>query len=129
MYIALKHAHLTGAILSLALTLAWSFAAWTAPPATPEARPGRISALYIAHRACGGLAGLSGLLVTFVGPWQAMLFPYLGLTAFIAHGYAAAVSKREFVSGSGRDRRRRTALVLQVLAIAVAWAVMNAKTL
>ena len=125
MYSALKHAHLTFAILSLVLTLAWTLAAWTAPQRSSEARRSKIGALYIALRAGGGLAGLSGLLVTFVGPWHTMVFPYLGLAAFIAHGYAAAASKREL--GTGRDARRRAALALQLLAIAAAWAVMNAK--
>jgi hypothetical protein len=124
MYTALKHTHLLTAVLSLLLTVLWSALAWRAR-STGDLR-GRARAVYIIHRASAGLAGLSGLAVTFIGPWRLMLFPYVGLAAFIAHGLAASVSRRSL--GAGQDAVRRTALLAQIAALLFSAYVMSAKT-
>ena len=125
MYIALKHAHVAGAIASLVLTITWAVVAWRVSPANGATPSRTAAALYVAHRVAGGLAGLTGVLVTFVGPWRTMLFPYIGLAAFVVHGFAAAASKHD--DHRARPARRRSALIVQISAIALAWLVMYAK--
>ncbi|HIE1388023.1 TPA: hypothetical protein ACXJSN_003248 [Pseudomonas aeruginosa] len=126
MYIALKHSHLLTAVLSLLLTVAWSFLAWNGGKGDPAGPSGGKKATYIAHRAVAGLMGLTGLAVTFVGPWQFMLFPYVGLALFLVHGMAATMSRRVFASEHGATRRR-VALLVQVVALLLAFYLMRAK--
>lgn len=124
MYLALKHSHTLTAVLSLLCTFIWVLVAWNG------AKPGRqllgkLRAVYITNRAMAGVAGITGLLVTFVGPWREFVFPYIGLAAFIAHGVFAAASKRAF--GSGKAVWQRGTLLAQVAALLVASAVMTTK--
>ncbi|HFJ0420273.1 TPA: hypothetical protein ACGS08_002856 [Pseudomonas aeruginosa] len=123
MYIALKHSHLLTAVLSLLLTVAWAFLAWNGGNAGPS---GSKKATYIAHRAVAGLMGLTGLAVTFVGPWRLMLFPYVGLALFLVHGMAATMSRRVFASEHGATRRR-VSLLVQMVALLLAFYLMRAK--
>jgi len=124
MYLALKHSHTLAAVLSLLCTLAWAIVAWNG--AKPGSQLlGKLKVVYIANRATTGIAGITGLLVTFVGPWREFVFPYIGLTAFIAHGLFATVSKRAF--GSNKDLLQRSVLLAQVAALLVASAVMTMK--
>ncbi|THF63636.1 hypothetical protein E6C76_13660 [Pseudothauera nasutitermitis] len=124
MYLAFKHIHLATAVLSLLLAFVWTLAAWRAASA-PGGQPGKVRVFYILDQAAAGLAGLSGLLVTLVGPWKLMLFPYIGLVAFIGHGLAAGAAWRTLMSG--RKAVPKTALILQNLALLLAAYVMAAK--
>ena len=127
MYIAFKHLHLTTAILSLLLTLTWSVMAWRGRSLADGGFSGKLKTTYVIHRVTAGLAGFTGLAVTYIGPWQMMIFPYIGLAAFIVHGLAATASKRTFVSD--RHGQRRVALLIQVAALVFSACIMNAKPL
>lgn len=125
MYIALKHSHTLTAALTVLLTVIWSIWAWRSrTPANGLA--GKDKAIYVAHRIVAGLAGITGLAVTFVGPWRAMLFPYIGLAAFVMHGLAAGASRR-FFSSEADAAKRRVALLIQVAALGISAFVMAAK--
>ena len=126
MYLAFKHSHLFTAILSMLLTVIWSVLAWNANAANQGGLSGKPRAIYIAHRAVGGLAGLTGVGVTFAGPWQMMIFPYVGLAAFVVHGIAAGISKRTFGDRQS-DGKRRMALAVQLAALLLAAYVMMVK--
>ncbi|MRD73615.1 hypothetical protein GH865_10175 [Rhodocyclus tenuis] len=124
MYPALQHSHALTAALSLLFTLAWAAVAWgKVTPSTTLG--GKQKVLYIANRAVTGIAGITGLAVTFLGPWREYIFPYLGLAAFVVHGIFAAISKRAYLSGE--DSRRRIALLMQIAALLFASAVMATK--
>lgn len=125
MYLALKHSHLATAVVAILLTWAWTLVAWRRAAAGQRDFSGGTRGWYIGNRVGGGLAALSGLGVSFAGPWATMWFPYLGLAAFIVHGFAAAASKRALISGDGF--RLGLALVLQNLAWLFAAYVMVAK--
>ena len=62
MYTALKHSHMLLAVLTLLLSAAYLFMAWETTPA------GKSTMVYVFTRIFGGLAALTGLAVTFVGP-------------------------------------------------------------
>lgn len=123
-YLALKHSHSLTAVLALLITLAWAAVAWN------SAKPGSTllglrKAIYIANRAITGIAGITGLLITFVGPWREFVFPYIGLAAFVAHGLFAAASKRAL--GSNKHLWLRGTLLAQIAALLLASAVMATK--
>lgn len=126
MYLAFKHSHLLTAALSMLLTVIWSILAWQGGTGTRGALAGRARAIYITHRVVAGLAGITGLAVTFIGPWRMMLFPYIGLAAFVAHGIAATVSKRTFADEHGASKRQ-AALLIQIVALLLSAYVMAAK--
>lgn len=126
MYTAFKHIHALSAVLGLLATLAWGTLAWRdADTNAPFA--GRRKLTYILNRALVGLAGLSGIAVTWAGPWGTMLFPYLGLALFIAHGFAAGASKKAL--GSGQAGHRQVLLLFQIAALLAASALMAIKPL
>lgn len=126
MYLAFKHSHLLTAVLSLLLTLVWTAVAWNARPAAAGQLNGTPRWIYIAHRVIAGLAGITGLAVTFAGPWRSMVFPYIGLAAFIVHGIAATVSKRTFADAQ-KTAMRRIALLIQIAALLLSAYIMAAK--
>lgn len=125
MYIAFKHAHALTAALTVLLTVIWSFWAWPSRTGVSGVA-GKDKAIYVAHRIVAGLAGITGLAVTFAGPWRAMVFPYIGLAAFVMHGLAAGASKRFFASEAD-SAKRRAALLIQVAAVGISGFVMAIK--
>lgn len=125
MYQGVKHLHLASAILALLITLLWTIVAWRGRSADAGDLNGRARFIYVIHRAMAGLAGLSGLGLSVVGPWRTMAFPYIGLAAFVMHGIAATVSQRTFASG--QHHRRRAALLIQIAALVFSAWLMNAK--
>lgn len=125
MYIALKHAHTLTAALTVLLTVIWWIWAWRSRTGV-SGLAGKDKAIYVAHRIIAGLAGITGLAVTLIGPWRAMLFPYIGLAAFVMHGLAAGASKRFFASEADAGKRR-VALLIQVAALGISACVMAAK--
>jgi len=124
MYIAFKHMHALTAVLSLLLTLAWSVVAWRGALPARTTLTGKARAFYIGNRVSTGLAGITGLAVTFVGPWSAMVFPYIGLAAFLVHGVAASWSKRALLA---RESRLPLTLLVQNAALLLAAYLMAAK--
>jgi len=96
MYDVAMMLHRLTAVLAILGTLVWAVAALRG--AAPGLTGGR-KGLYIAAMATTGIAGLTGLAVTFVGPWSAMLFPYLGLVAVALHGVAGGMAKRAALAG------------------------------
>jgi hypothetical protein len=124
LYLALKHSHSLSAALALLITLVWTALAWnSAKPGS--AAVGLRKAVYIANRAITGIAGITGLLITFVGPWREFIFPYVGLAAFVVHGLFAAASKRAL--GSDKSLWLRGTLLAQIAALLLASAVMATK--
>ncbi|AKU12377.1 hypothetical protein AzCIB_2484 [Azoarcus sp. CIB] len=126
MYLALKHSHLLTAALSIFLTGVWTVLAWNGSRRTSGGLGGQAKVTYIAHRIVSGLAGLTGLAVTAVGPWHAMLFPYIGLAAFVVHGIAANISKKTF-DAAHEARKRRVALLIQIAALVLSAYAMVSK--
>jgi hypothetical protein len=125
MYIALKHAHTLTAALTVLLTTIWSIWAWRSRIGVTSLA-GKDKAIYVAHRIVAGLAGITGLAVTFACPWRAMLFPYIGLAAFVMHGVTAGASKRFFASEADAAKRQ-VALLIQVAALVISGFVMAIK--
>jgi hypothetical protein len=126
MYLAFKHSHLLMAILSMLLTCIWAIIAWHGAREYSAGLMGKTRAIYIAHRAVAGLAGLTGIGVTLAGPWSTMLFPYVGLLAFLVHGMAATISRKTFV-GQQYARKRKLSLLVQVIALLLSAYVMMVK--
>lgn len=117
MYTALKHSHMLFAVLTLLLSLAYLVIAWKPVPS------GKSTLTYICTRIFGGIAALTGLAVTFVGPWQHMMFPYIGLILYVVHGLCVGFAKRSV----DPIRTRRILLLLQLLALIVMTGLMSAK--
>ena len=119
MYIALKHSHMLLAVLSLLCALLFTALAWKPLPA----RKATLS--YVFTRVFGGLAALTGLAVTFVGPWQQMMYPYIGLILYVVHGVCCGVAKRLLTAPN--PSTRRLVLVLQLVFLLATAAIMGAK--
>lgn len=124
MYNIFNEAHRGLAILSLLLTLGWAGLLLAArQPMAELARPHRL--VYAGAMASTGLVGITGIVVTAMGPWMATLFPWLGLVAVAGHGVAGARSRRALVAGD-----RTSALVaagVQIVLLAAAYGLMTVK--
>lgn len=119
MYTALKHSHLLLAVLTLLLSIAFAVMAWQLSPAR------KTTFVYIFTRVFGGLAAITGLAVTFVGPWQHMTYPYLGLILYVVHGLCAGFARRALAPQ--QLALRKTLLIGQLTALLVMTALMGAK--
>lgn len=126
MYFAFKHLHLLTAVLTLLLTLIWTAIAWRSRSGPGSQLAGRAKVVYIFHRAIAGLAGITGLVLTFIGPWRYMVFPYIGLALFLVHGVAAKISRQTF-SAMEQATRRRVALLVQIVVLLLSAYVMARK--
>lgn len=119
MYTALKHSHMLLAVLTLLLSAAYLFMAWKTTPA------GKSTMVYVFTRIFGGLAALTGLAVTFVGPWQHMMYPYIGLILYVIHGLCIGFAKRS--ADTPQAGLRRSLLALQFLMLIALTGLMGAK--
>ncbi|CAO3439143.1 hypothetical protein [Azospirillum argentinense] len=97
MYAFFAHLHSAASLLSLAATLAWGWAAMN--HSAGAGMTGRRKGLYVAAMATTGFAGLTGLAITFAGPWSQMLFPYVGVAAVAGHGMAGKAVKGALMRG------------------------------
>lgn len=119
MYTAFKHAHMLFAVFTLLLSIAYLGMAWKITPA------GKSTLVYVLTRIFGGIAALTGLGVTFVGPWQHMMYPYIGLILYVVHGLCMGFAKRS--ADPAKAGSRRAMLVLQLAALLVLTGLMGAK--
>lgn len=119
MYATLKHSHMLFAVLTLLLSVAYLAMAWKPTPA------GKSTLIYVFARIFGGIAALTGLGVTFVGPWQHMMYPYIGLILYVVHGLCIGFAKRS--AQPSQINMRRTLLVLQFVALIALTGLMGAK--
>ena len=119
MYTAFKHSHMLLAVLTLVLSIAFVVLAWKPIPSRKS------TLVYVFTRVFGGLAALTGLAVTFIGPWQHMMYPYIGLILYVVHGLAAGFAKR--ASAVTDISKRRTFLVIQLLVLLAMTGLMGAK--
>lgn len=119
MYAALKHSHMLLAVLSLLCALLFTALAWKPLPSTKS------TLWYVLTRISGGLAALTGLTVTFVGPWQQMAYPYIGLILYVVHGLCAGFAKRQITAPALGTRR--TLLVAQLLFLVATAGIMSTK--
>lgn len=119
MYIALKHSHMLLAVLSLLSSLLFTALAWKAVPAR------RATLSYVFTRVFGGLAALTGLGITFVGPWQHMVYPYIGLILYVVHGVCAGFAKRQMPTTTLVTRR--VMLLAQLLVLMATAGIMSTK--
>ncbi|MDE1555842.1 MULTISPECIES: hypothetical protein [Comamonas] len=119
MYTALKHSHMLLAVLTLLLAVGFAALAWQATPARKSAL------VYVCTRIFGGLAALTGLAITFVGPWQQMMYPYIGLILYVVHGLAIGFAKR--ADSPAKLGQRRGLLAVQLLALLALTGLMGAK--
>lgn len=126
MYLAFKHSHLLTGLLALLASLAWVALAWPGArnaSGVTERTPRRV---YLVFQSLSGLAALTGIGVTLAGPWQTLMFPYIGLAAFVLHSIAAGISKRLFASPE-QALKRRVALLVQLSALLFAAWIMSFK--
>lgn len=119
MYIALKHSHMLLAVLTFVMSIAYLAMAWKPTPAAKS------TLVYVFARIFGGLAALTGLGVTFVGPWQQMMYPYIGLILYAIHGLCLGFAKRS--STPQQLGLRHTLLVSQLLILVALTGLMGAK--
>ena len=119
MYTALKHSHMLLAVLTLLLSIAFAAMAFKPTPA------GKSTLVYVLTRIFGGLAALSGLAITFVGPWQHMMYPYVGLILYVVHGLCIGFAKR--ANTPAQLGARRTLLIAQVAALCALTVLMRLK--
>lgn len=119
MYTVLKHSHMLFAVLTLLVSTVYLLMAWKPLPS------GKSTLLYVFARIFGGLAALTGLGVTFAGPWQHMMYPYIGLILYVVHGLCIGFAKRS--SAPGKLGLRRGMLVLQLLMLLALTGLMGAK--
>ncbi len=119
MYIALKHSHLLFAVLTLLLSILYAAMAWKPTPAAKS------TLVYVLARIGGGIAALTGLGVTFVGPWQHMMYPYIGLILYVVHGLCLGFAKRS--GDPAKAGVRRTLLILQFAVLLALTGLMGAK--
>jgi len=119
MYTALKHSHMLFAVLTLLLSITYLAMAWKPTPA------GKSTLVYVIARICGGIAALTGLGVTFVGPWQHMMYPYLGLILYVVHGLSLGFAKR--ITDPSKLGMRKALLILQFIILLVLTGLMGAK--
>ena len=119
MYTIFKHSHMLFAVLTLLLSIAYLAMAWKTQPA------GKSTLIYVLARIFGGIAALTGLGVTFVGPWQHMMYPYIGLILYVVHGLALGFAKR--MAQPQQVGMRRGLLGLQLLLLLALTGLMGAK--
>lgn len=119
MYTALKHSHMLFAVLTLLLSIVYLALAWKPEPS------GKSTLVYVFTRILGGLAALTGLAVTFAGPWRHMAYPYVGLILYVVHGLCIGFAKRS--SAPAKLGLRRALLALQLIMLLVMTALMGAK--
>ena len=68
---------------------------------------------------------LRSLAITFVGPWQQMMYPYIGLILYVVHGLAIGFAKR--ADSPAKLGQRRGLLAVQLLALLALTGLMSAK--
>lgn len=119
MYAALKHSHMLFAVLTLLASIIYLAMAWKPTPAAKS------TLVYVFTRIFGGIAALTGLGVTFVGPWQQMMYPYIGLILYVIHGLCIGFAKRS--AAPTKTGMRRVLLLLQFLALIALTGLMGAK--
>lgn len=119
MYTAFKHSHMLFAVLTLLLSIAYLAMAWKATPAAKS------TLVYVFTRIAGGIAALTGLGVTFAGPWQQMMYPYIGLILYVIHGLCLGYAKRQ--AAPAQLGVRRGLLVAQLVLLLGLTALMGAK--
>lgn len=107
------------AVLTLLVSIAYLAMAWKPTPA------GRSTLVYVFARIFGGIAALTGLGVTFAGPWQHMMYPYIGLILYVVHGLCIGFAKRS--TQANQTTMRRTLLALQLLVLIILTGLMGAK--
>ena len=119
MYPAFQHSHTLLAVLALLASILFTFMAWKSTPAAKS------TLVYVLTRIFGGLAALTGLVVTFVGPWQHMSYPYIGLILYALHGLCAGFAKRQLKAPT--PGLRRVLLTAQLILLIATAGIMGAK--
>lgn len=119
----IHYTHLASASLAILTTAAMAFLGWNLIPRGQSRLIGLSKAVYLFMRISTGVAGLSGLWLTIAGSWQVMWFPWLGLLAFLLHGFAASAGKRALAH---RQSRRLHGLLLLQNGLLLAAAVLMA---
>ena len=119
MYTALKHSHMLFAVLTLLMSILYLAMAFKPTPASKS------TLVYVFARIFGGIAALTGLGVTFVGPWQQMMYPYIGLILYVVHGLCLGFAKR--LADPAKLGTRRVLLILQLVVLFALTGLMGAK--
>lgn len=121
MHEMLNGLHSLFAVLGLVTTIAWGALALTRN--RPGALGGATRGLYVGAMATTGLSGITGLVVTFLGPWVTMAFPWIGLVIVGIHGFAGKRAKQSVMTGG----RPVVLIVLQVAVLLAAGFIMAKK--
>ena len=117
LYLALRHSHVGLSALAAITTLLWVVMAWRKTGSGVQLLPKWLRTTYAVNRATVGLAGLTGLWLTLIGPWHLFLFPYLGLVGLCMHEVIAVFAKRAYLHGSLKRHSLLTAQAVCILGI------------
>lgn len=124
MYNAFYEAHRGFAMLGCLTTVLWAILALA--PTLRHRPPSRLwRPLYIAAMATTGLAGITGLVVLWIGNWLTFVFPWLGLLAVALHGVAGVRGRKALAIGASGPLA--TALTVQIVTLIVIYGLMTTK--
>lgn len=80
---------------------------------------------YILAMAGIGMSGILGLIVTFVGGWSGMLFPWIGLVGVALHGFLGVKAKKALYAMNTGPALKLAAA--QVVILIIVTGLMSAK--
>ena len=123
MYMIFNETHRGLAMLSVLATLVW--AGMVLLSQAPSVPSGMRRVIYIVTMASTGLVGISGIVVTFMASWYAMIFPWLGLVAVAAHGMAGVRSRKALAAGN--KAFAIIAVLIQIICLVAAYGIMTVK--
>jgi tryptophan synthase alpha subunit len=125
MYEILNEAHKGLAMLSVVLTLCWTFVVLVASRTSSLELAGLRRLTYVGAAASTGLVGVTGLIVMAMGSWLAMVFPWVGLVAVAGHGVAGARSRKALMAGN--KGIAIGSAILQIVLLVLAYGLMTIK--
>jgi len=117
LYLALRHSHIGLSALATITTLLWVVMAWRKTGSGVQLLPKWLRITYAVNSVTVGLAGLTGLWLTLIGPWHLFLFPYLGLAGLCLHEVFAGFAKRAYLQGRLKLRWPLAAQAVCILGI------------
>lgn len=124
MYTAFYEAHRGFAMLGCLATVLWAALALI-PTLRNQPAPRLWKPAYIAAMATTGLAGITGLVIVWMGGWLTHVFPWLGLIAVALHGAAGVRGRKALALGASGTLA--IALVVQIVTLVAIYGLMTVK--
>lgn len=123
LYLAIRHSHIGLSLLAVLSTFCWILSTWHTP-AAPYRLSGIRQITYLANRITTGLAAITGIVLTLLGPWHVLLFPYIGFAGFVIHEVLAPFSRRAWLNNA--VSRRLLSGLMGLCMLGICW-LMSAK--